>query len=85
MPTTVAPSRNVKANALDRKTAIELIHIDLDEMVSRLRREIWFGGILAIGTAAVTAFLGLLVIDAVFQPESAWMRVALWMPIMAVV
>ncbi|MCA8994392.1 MAG: hypothetical protein KDA88_20610, partial [Planctomycetaceae bacterium] len=61
------------------------IHHDLDEMVSRLRCEIWIGGTLIAGTAAMASLLSILVIDALFQPESAWLRVLLWIPLIAVV
>lgn len=85
MTATMNPSRSTKTASLPKATAIERIHIDLDEMVSRLRREVWLGGILAIGTAAVASLFSLLLIDAIFQPESAWLRVALWIPMIGVV
>ncbi|MFK8113899.1 MAG: DUF4175 family protein [Rubripirellula sp.] len=82
---TINPSSHAKASSPSKATAVERIHIDLDEMVSRLRSEIWLGGILAIGAATMTSLLLMLVIDAVFQPESGWLRVALWFPIIGVV
>ncbi|MEQ9410240.1 MAG: hypothetical protein RIK87_21065 [Fuerstiella sp.] len=85
MTATITPSRNAKAVSPPTATAIDRIHIDLDEMVSRLRREIWLGGILAVGTATIASLIVLLVIDAIFQPESAWLRVGLWIPMTGVV
>jgi len=80
MTATINPSRNATVASPPKTTAIDRIHFDLDNMVSRLRTEIWLGGILAVGTATLASLLALLVIDATFQPESAWLRVALWIP-----
>ncbi|MEZ6057877.1 MAG: DUF4175 family protein [Planctomycetaceae bacterium] len=82
MTATITPSKNTKAAAPPRVAAIERIHLDLDEMVSRLRREIWIGGILLLGTTVMASLLAMLVIDALFQPESAWIRFALWLPLL---
>ncbi|MEZ6094449.1 MAG: DUF4175 family protein [Pirellulaceae bacterium] len=79
------PSTNAKAASPPKVTAIARIHLDLDAMVRRLRREIWIGGILAVGTATITSILLMLVVDATFQPEAIWLRVAFWLPIIGVV
>ena len=85
MTATINPSRNASVASPPTTTAIDRIHADLDKMVSRLRTEIWLGGILAVGTATLVSFVALLVIDATFQPESAWLRVSLWIPTIGVI
>ncbi|MCA9038332.1 MAG: hypothetical protein KDA91_24575, partial [Planctomycetaceae bacterium] len=75
-----------KTQASPRKAAaVEQIQRELDEMVGCLRRDIWMGGALVVGTAAMISLLTLVIVDAVFQPESLWLRCALWLPIIGIV
>ena len=69
MTATKTPTKNTSEASPPKSDAIRRIHLDLDEMVSRLRREIWIGGTLVIGTAAMASLLVILVIDAFFQPQ----------------
>ncbi len=57
MTTTINPPSSTKAASPPRATAIDRIHIDLDTMVSRLRRETWLSGTLAVGTATIASLL----------------------------
>lgn len=85
MTATLSSANNTKDVLPAKSAAIDRIHLDLDEMVNRLRREIWIGGILVVGTATVLSLLVLLVIDAIFQPESTWLRFALWLPVIGII
>ena len=85
MTATMTPLANRKKASASKSVAIDRIHNDLDEMVSRLRREIWVGGTLVVGATAMATLLAILVLDALFQPESAWLRAALWLPLIGLV
>ena len=85
MTATITPSANRKDASPSKSIAIDRIHHDLDEMVSRLSREIWIGGTLVAVTFAIVSLLVILVIDAIFQPESAWSRALFWLPLFGVV
>ena len=85
MTAIINPSNKTKAASPRKAAAIHRIHHELDEMVNRLRREIWTGGALVVGTAVMVSLMAMLVIDAIFQPESVWLRCALWLPLIGIV
>lgn len=85
MTATISAPANTKDVSPSQSVAIDWIHHDLDQLVSRLRREIWIGGTLVAVTVAIVSLLVILVIDAIFQPESAWSRASLWLPLVGVV
>lgn len=85
MAATLNPPRNSDKTTSPKSETIDQITRDLDAIVSRLRRQIWIAGSLAIGAASLVCLLALIVIDAIFQPESTWLRLALWLPLIGVV
>lgn len=85
----MAATLNPPANSIEptprHGAAIEHVHRDLDALVSRLRREILLGGAMAVMSAAFSSLLAMLVVDAVMQPDSTWVRLALWAPAIGIV
>ncbi|MCA9063075.1 MAG: hypothetical protein KDA96_08450 [Planctomycetaceae bacterium] len=79
-----AHKRPANGNPVAERPAAERVHQELDELVARLRREIWLGGSLAVGAAALLALAAILIADAFLQPQATWVRFAFWIPAITV-